>query len=253
MAELEHDLRELGAALAFPPTPDVASAVRRRLEAEVRPPSRLERRRAFVVALAVLVVVIGAVMAVPPARTAILDWLGLRGVRIERTPTAPGTTMRRLSEAELSLGERVTLREARERARYGILVPPDSLGEPDAVYFDPGAPGGQISFVYRDGDDVRLLVSEFRAGIDEEFIQKSAGPGTRIQSVVVNRRPAWWLEGEPHEFFYVDRTTNQVRPETLRLATNTLLWVRGGRTLRIEGEGLARDEAVAIAEGFEPE
>ena len=255
MAELERELHELGAALDFPPTPDVATAVRRRLAAETRPAPRFARRRALVLAFAVLAVAIGAVMAVPPARTAVLDWLGLRGVRIERTPTSPSagtTTVRGLSESGLVLGERVTVAEARRLARYPILLPPESLGDPDAVYLDPSAPGGQVSFLYRDGDEVRLLVSEFRAGIDEEFIQKSAGPATRIEPVSVNGGPGWWLEGEPHEFFFVDPATKQVRPETLRLATNTLLWVSGGRTLRIEGEDLTRDEAVRLAEGFRP-
>lgn len=255
MADLERDLRDLGAALDFPPTPDVATAVRRRLAAEARPAPRLSRRRALVLAFAVLAVAVGAVMAVPPARTAILDWLGLRGVRIERTPTAPSagtTTTRGLSDAELALGERVTLAEARRRARYPILVPPASLGDPDAVYFDPAAPGGQVSFVYRDGDEIRLLVSEFRASVEEEFIEKSAGPGTRIEAVAVNGQPGWWLEGEPHEFFYLDRASGQMRPETLRLAANTLLWVSGERTLRIEGENLTRAEAIRIAEAFRP-
>ncbi len=206
----------------------------------------------IVLALAVLAVAIGAVMAVPPARTAVLEWLGLRGVRIERTPTSPppGRATRGLPEVELSLGDRVTLPEARRRARYQVLLPPRSLGDPDAVYFDPTGPGGQVSFVYREGDQIRLLASEFRAGVDEEFIQKSAGPGTRIESVAVNGSRGWWLEGEPHEFFYVDRATNEVRPETLRLATNTLLWVSGGRTLRIEGKDLTRDQAIRIAEEF---
>ncbi|MDQ3857484.1 MAG: hypothetical protein M3327_03415, partial [Actinomycetota bacterium] len=208
----------------------------------------------LVLALAVLAVAVGAVMAVPPARTAVLEWLGLRGVRIERTPISPspGTTTRGLREAELSLGERVTPREARRRARYEVLVPPASLGDPDAVYFDPIGPGGQVSFVYREGDQIRLLASEFRAGVREEFIEKSAGPGTRIESVGVNGARGWWLEGEPHEFFYVDPATNEVRPETFRLATNTLLWMSGGRTLRIEGEDLTRDEAIRIAEAFGP-
>jgi hypothetical protein len=254
MAELERDLRDLAAALEFPPTPDLATAVRRRLEATERPAPRFSRRRALVLALAVLAVAAGAVMAVPPARTAILEWLGLRGVRIERTPTSPaaGGTTRGLSDAALSLGERVTLGEARRRARYRVLAPPASLGEPNAVYFDPIAPGGQVSFVYREGDQVRLLASEFRAGLREEFIEKLAGPGTRIEPVSVNGAAGWWLEGEPHQFLYVDPRTGNVQPETLRLAGNTLLWVSGRRTLRIEGEGLTKDEAVRIAEAFGP-
>ena len=88
MAELETALRQLGHEVAFPPTPDLASAIRGRLER----PQRFWRRPAAI-ALAVLVVAaIAAVLAVPQSRSAILDWLGLRNVsvvRVEKLPAVP--------------------------------------------------------------------------------------------------------------------------------------------------------------------
>ena len=80
MPELESALRALGAQIEFPATPDLASGLRGRLE---RPRSR---RRPLIIALAALVVVVGAILAVPPARTAVLDWLGLPETRVGHAP-----------------------------------------------------------------------------------------------------------------------------------------------------------------------
>ncbi len=188
-------------------------------------------------------------MAVPAARTAILEFFGLRGVTIERVPTSPVTRTgerEQLPSGTLALGEEVSLAEARRRADYDVIGPPTELGEPDAVYFSEFGPGGQVAYLYGDQRNVRALVIQFSARLEERFIQKAAGPNTRIEPVRVNEGPGWWLEGEPHEFVYVDPATATVRPETLRLATNTLLWEQGERTLRIEGD-LTKAEALAIA------
>ena len=64
MPELEAVLTELGRRVEFPPTPDLAPAVRRRL-GESR-----SWRRLLVLALAVLVVAVAAALAVPAARRA---------------------------------------------------------------------------------------------------------------------------------------------------------------------------------------
>ena len=114
MPELDVALRELGRHVEFPPTPDLASALHGRLERPRR------WRRPLAIALAVLVVAVGAVLAVPPARTAILDWLGLRGVSIVRVDELPPTP----AVERLELGRQVTL----EEAPLWLRVPDD---EPD--------------------------------------------------------------------------------------------------------------------------
>lgn len=251
MPELERDLRALGAILEFPPTPDLAAPVRRRLAAAEPARRRFSLPRGLVVAFAVLLVAVAGVLAVPQARTAVLEWLGLRGVTIERVATAPTVTETAPGSPaveDLFLGRPVTLDEARRRLRYPLLPPPAALGEPDAVYLGEALSGGQVAFVYLDGDEVSALFTQFRAEIEEDFIYKTAGPGTEIEPVTVAGEPGWWLEGRPHEFVYIDPESGQPRPETLRLARNTLLWQRGELTLRIEGD-LSREEALRIAEG----
>ncbi len=240
MPELELELRELGARIEYPPTPDLAGAVGRRLAGEpVRRGFAL--KRALVIALAALAVSVAAVLAVPQARTAILEWLGLRGVTIERVPTQPTAPV----EADLRLGDRVSLAEARRRAGHRVLVPRAAdLGAPE-VYYAIGTSGSQVGFVYRSDDGVRLFITEFRGFLNEDLIRKSAGPETTIERVTVNGEAGFWLEGAPHKFYYVD-DQGQPIAETLRLAGNTLLWTRRALTLRLEGD-LTKAEALRIA------
>jgi hypothetical protein len=242
MPELELQLRELGARIAYPETPDLARAVRRRLAAPRR--RAFPARRALVLGFALLAVAIGAVMAVPPARTAILEWLGLRGATIERVPTQP--TAPPPEQADLGLGERVTLAEARRRAGFRLLRPRLSgLADPDEIYFSSLTTGGQVGFVDRADGRVRSLLTEFQGVLNPDFIQKSAGPETTIARVQVIGEPGYWLAGKPHEFVYTDEN-GQPFFETLRLAGNTLLWEHGDLLFRLEGD-LTRAEALRIA------
>ncbi|HEX5504158.1 MAG TPA: hypothetical protein VFW96_16150 [Thermomicrobiales bacterium] len=95
-ADLERALSDLGARLAYPPTPDLARAVRGRLVAA--PPPRRPFWAAFApaprrlaLALVALALLLAAILgAVPATRTAIADYLGLRGIRIVYvTPSLP--------------------------------------------------------------------------------------------------------------------------------------------------------------------
>jgi hypothetical protein len=220
MAELDAALRELGRQVEFPPTPDLASAIRGRLE-RPRP-----WRRPVAIALAVLVVAIGAVLAVPPARTAILDWLGLRNVKIVRVDELPPTS----PIGRLDLGRRVTLEEA---PRWTV-VPDD---EPDRVYVGDDT----VSLLWGTPDDVRLLLTEFRG---QAFVEKLLTPDVQVERVSVNGRLGAWLE-QPHAVMFKD-PQGQVRDNRARLAGKTLLWQDGEVTLRLEGD-LSKAEALRIA------
>src|SRR5688572_5039015 len=106
-AELEAALRDLGERLAYPATPDLAAAVRRRLATPPEPvgmpwPRRLAAwwdglspRRAFAAA-AVALLLVGAVALalIPTARETVAGWFGVRGIRIvvvDETPTPSPT------------------------------------------------------------------------------------------------------------------------------------------------------------------
>lgn len=228
MAELDVALRELGRNVEFPQTPDLAAAVRRRLGKR-----RWAWRRSVAIALTLLVVALGAALAVPAARTALLDWLGIRGariVRVDKLPPVPAT-------GNLDLGRPVELAEARRLAPW-LLVPADA---PDRAYFSTAIPGGKVNLLWGTPTSVRLLLTEFRAR--ETFIQKLIEPETTAQRVDVGDLGVW-LE-DAHVFAYNDRA-GVFREETSRLAGKTLLWEQGDVTLRLEGK-LSKDEALRIA------
>jgi hypothetical protein len=221
MPELDVALRELGSQVEFPPTPDIASAIRGRLERR-RPWSR----RPLAIALAVLIVAIGAVFAVPPARTAILDWLGLRHVSIVRVDKLPPTE----PIVRLDLGRETSL----ARAPLWALVPDD---KPDRVFVDDGT----VHMLWGDPQKPRLLLSEFRG---DPYIEKVVEGDTEVEPVRVNGRAGAWLE-QPHVVMFKD-PRGRFRDDPPRLAGKTLLWEHGEVTLRLEGD-LTKEQALRIA------
>jgi hypothetical protein len=243
MADLERELREL--RIEWPPTPDLAAAVRPHLAPRPR-----RRPRAARLALAA-VLLLGGAMAVEPARSAILEVLGLKGARIERrepaataAPRAPGA---RLGEG-LGLGRPVTLERARRDAGFELVTPGAGLGAPDAVFLD----AGRVSLVYRAGPGLPrsaetgagLLVSQSLASV-APFIAKAAGAGTRVERLRIGPDLAFRLSGRPHGFAYAS-PSGRVTFEDQRLAGATLLVEHGDVLIRIEGR-VPRDRAIAIA------
>lgn len=247
MTELEQALHDLGGWVEYPPTPNIAAAAGRRLAAEPRPGRRLVQRR-LVLALALLAVAVGAVFAVPSARTAILEFLGLKGVTIERVVTLPQVP----EAADLALGLPTTLEGVRERGAFPVLVP-ERLGDPDAVYVAADAAGGRVSLVYLPDEQlpqagetgVGLLLTEFRGTLEPALIGKLVAGRTSAEEVTVDGEPGLWIEGEAHEVFY-RAPDGEVVADTLRLAGNTLLWEHDGLLLRIEAQ-VPKEEALRIA------
>jgi hypothetical protein len=92
-----------------------------------------------------------------------------------------------------------------------------------------------------------MLITEFRGDLVPGFIGKGVGPGTTLQETSVNGDPGWWIAGEPH-MIYVEVGGNG-RPETLRMAANTLIWEHAGVTYRIESS-LSKADAFRIAAGL---
>jgi hypothetical protein len=237
VSELERELRAL--RVEWPQTPDLAGAVVARLP-ERPPPRRLwVDWPAWRVAVALGAVVVAVVMAVPPARSAVLDLLGFGSVRIERAEPPPSEF-----GSDLTLGEPVTLETARRRAGFGVLVP-EAAGPPDAVYLSDAPP--RVDFVYRPRDGLpQLLVTQLRA-VATPLIEKTIGSATRIERLTVNGDPAFFITGADHGFAYV-LPSGDAAFETQRLAGPTLLVERAdGVLLRVEG-ALTRSATVRIAE-----
>ena len=236
MPELELALRQLGATVAFPPEPDLAAGVRRRLgESSAR---RWAPRRLVAVALAVVVLAVGAAMAVPSARTAVLEWLGIKGVKVTRVETLPKVSLL----SDFGLGERISLAEARRRAPWLVEPHLDNLDPPDQIYYSDAVPLGQVSFLWGSKTEVQLLMTQAQG---EAFAEKMLGSGTEVEPANVDEHAGVWFTGDPHVFLFRDRRGN-IREETARLARNTLLWQREELTVRLEGD-LSKSAALDIA------
>jgi hypothetical protein len=253
MTELERALARLGDELSFPAAPDVSERVLARLAAEPPRARGLFRRRALVVALAVLALALGAAMAVPQARTAILEFFRLRGATVERVETLPRVPPP--SEQSLDLGRPVS--PERLDVELPEVLVPAALGQPDAAYVAPEPYGRRLTLVYEPTDDVPesphtgvgILVSEFVGESDPAFIQKLVDAGATVERVQVGPYPALWIEGGPHVVFFRG-DEGDVFEDQGRLAGNTLLVDRDGVLVRIEG-AIDRARALEIARSLE--
>ena len=238
MSELEPRLR--GSEVEWTETPALAAAVERRLAGAPPPRLRWTRRRVAVLAVAVLAVALAATLAVPGARSAFLELFHLKGATVRVVDELPPVGA---STALEGLGEEVSLAEARRRAGFD-LVRPEALGEPSAVR---AAGGGMVSFVYGEGQKVRVVFSQARGRTGSAFLKKVAGSGAGVRQVTVSGEPGLFISGEPHFFSWVGADGSE-RFEPVYLARDVLLWQRGPLLLRLEGElTLVRARAVAAS------
>ena len=237
--DLERALHDLRVAIAFPDAPDVAGAVVARIAAAapvVLAPRRRARRwqRAAVAAAAFVLVVAGVLALSPRARSVAADLFDVAGIDIHLgTSDEPAPPL----GENLRLGRHVRLAQAQARVDFPIRVP-RAPGPPPAVYLR----GDVVSLAY-DG----VLVTEFAADVGEDFVVKELPTGTVTAAPeVFPGVKGFWFTGEPHRLYYNDDVTGAARSETLRLATNTLVWAEAGVTYRVEAD-VPVAEALRIA------
>jgi hypothetical protein len=219
MAELEHELRGLAAAVEWPPTPPL----RLRLE----PRRARGRLRPLWVAVAVLLLAVAVAFSVPAARSAILRVLHLGGVTVQRVDVLPPAQERPLGA---DLGLPVDARTARETLGAPMRLP--HVTRPPQLYRS----GDAVSALLARPEPV--LLTEFRSGNTPVF-KKILGSGTSAVGLRVGSAPGIWIFGEPHVF----------EPVTVppRLAGNVLIWQVGDITFRLEGRRLTKHDALALA------
>lgn len=182
---------------------------------------RRTHRRLFAVALA-FVFAVGIAFAVPPARSSILRFFHLGGDTIERVQTLPSAERRSLERA---LGERIT--------RAGAA---QMLGRPFAAGAVPLYRSGRTVSAIVDGD---LLFTELRTGSDPAILKKFVDGQARVEGVSLGPNvAAIWVHGR-------HVVSDPMLP--IRLAGNTLVWLRGPITYRLEGRGLTLARATALA------
>ncbi|MDX6543720.1 MAG: hypothetical protein QOK32_1323 [Gaiellaceae bacterium] len=217
MTPLEQALVTLARELDVPAAPDLAPAVRGRLE-----PRRSRRPLVLALAAAILVAVVAA-LAVPAARSTVLRFFHLGGVTVERVETLPPAREQPLAAG---LGSALTPDAARRHLSFQPLLPPGL----DRVYVSDGA---LLAILQERGKPV--LLTEFE---DSIYLKKAVGGQTRIQELRVGQDFGLWIEGARHVF--------QMPQNAPRMAGNVLIWTHRGMTLRLEGR-LTRAEALRLA------
>jgi hypothetical protein len=217
MSDLEATLRELD--VDWPETPDLVGPVMTRIAA---PPKPNWRKRVVAFLLALVVVGGGTLAVSPSARSTVLEWLGLKSVKIERTQPRIG--------ASVDLGPVIDLPE-------GTRVP-RALDDPEA--HDTTLPDGSkvVSLVY----EGPVLVQVFRARVSP-FIQKTVGMGAKLERVP----DGYWITGA-HGFAYESSNGGTFEPQ--RLADRTLLIERNGDLIRVEGK-ISKARALEIADSIQ--
>jgi hypothetical protein len=264
--ELERELRELGALIDYPPTPEAARAARRVLDEE-----GYERPRRFRVAfptlrwaaVATAFVLVVAVPALSPTlRATVSDWFVAGDYQMAGGPAVDGGSAERESEANAPAsgdsksgeavtspaltpqfsGERISLREAQARMAGDLLLPrTPKLGKPDEIYTSPKE---GVVLVYRAGlpplgdTGISLVLTEVPGEVEPAYLAGETAVRSKLDSVMVDGHPGYWgpAERRPSE---MDR----------RLLGNVLLWEQGGVALRLQAN-VQKEQAIRIAESI---
>ena len=261
MEDVKRRLEALAQAMPWPETPNVSARVQaaiadepRRASTRPAPKSRTLVPRwpqavASRVALAVVLVLFAGTAAIPPARSAVLRWLGITGVSITKVKRLPPAS----TTARLALGQPARLAAARREASFKVRVPA-ALGRPDQVLVRGHGPTFTVTLVYRPRaglaelpgrPGIALLLTEFR-GRSTPFIDKMMLASSKIERTPVNGRPGWWLV-DPHEVIVQYAKHGVIDLQSRRLVKGkVLIWESGGLALRLESE-LDRTAALRLA------
>jgi hypothetical protein len=247
----EAHLTESARHFPYPPTPDLALAVRERLAPTPRVPTA--RRRQVGWAALLLLALLIVLMAVPGVRAAVLKALRLGAVEIVLDPTAtatqaaqtptPGPPTPTTLVSVLDLDGETTLEQAQAQVRFPIKVPayPPDLGPPDRVFLQHS--GGSVVvlvwFVPGEPDRVRLSLhllgpGAFFSKIEPEVIAETRVGGER----------ALWTDGP---YILLNRSGSAQQQRLIN--GHTLIWTVGDLTYRLESD-LALEEAVKIGESL---
>jgi hypothetical protein len=242
MADLERALTELGPHIRFPETPHVAERVLSTIaDSDADSARRTVLPRWVTVAVAAVIAVV-LLVSMPVTRGAIAGLLGIGAVEVSIVDSLPPVdTLRDPTGTEM------TLDDARALVAFRVLSLP---AEPSKVYADLRVPGGMITVSYSgSGGGDALFITQMEATTDRGAIEKLLGPGTTITDVDVGGEFGYWIEGEPHVVIVFDKN-GAFYEDSPRMAGNTLLFVRDGLTVRIEGSlDLADALSVALALG----
>jgi hypothetical protein len=252
LVDVETQLREMAADFRYPPIPEISSKVLPRLKLAV--PEKPFYQRKLTWALFALVIIVGGLLAVPPVRAQILEFLQVGVVQIflgepieEPAPTyVPDGSLPRESlipSLQIIAGE-TDLQTAQEQVPFTIRLPsyPADMGEPDLVFLQDMA-GPFLVLVWMDPRQLEQVHLSLHLISPGSYALGKFMPRT-VETTQVNEQPAVWAEGP----YILNMKNGGV--EIYRLIDgHVLIWEEGGLTYRLETD-LPMEEAVRIAESL---
>lgn len=261
---LEEQLRAAAEAFPYPPTPDIARAVRGHVSTTVRGRARPQLRWT----VAALLLFLLSLLAVPQVRAGIGALFRVGAIEVviptplptalpsqepaAENPSPPPTATRHSTPTPLfsvlDLAGETTFAEAGRQANFPLRLPtyPKDLGPPDRVFVqDLGGPA--VILVWMDpghADQARISLHQLGNDI---FGEKTVESREVLEETTVNNRPALWVRG-PHFLRFKGRPDDDF-PEPARLVDgNVLIWEdEDGITFRLETTA-SLEEARRIAE-----
>ena len=240
----EKRLQETARSYEYPPTPDIAHRAAGRLA--LPRPARPGPGRRYVWGTAlILAVLLIAMLAVPPVRAAVLEFIQVGAMRIFFAPASTTVSPLTVIPSLLDLAGATTLSEAQEKASFPILLPsyPPDLGEPDRVFVQ--RVGGPVVILIwtEPGPPEQIRLSLMLLG-QGAFASKGAPPV--VEQTTVNDTEALWMRGSHFLLLYLE---GSVEPTPVAVEGNVLVWEDGEVTYRIESN-LPLEEALRIAESL---
>ena len=261
-------LRDLAGSVEWPAaaaagSPDLADRVRRRLEVGVA--RRLAPRWSTGPGRWRLALVIALVALLALAAVAGALGLGLPGLRLilggsgaTPPPTVAPSATAAAGEpgARLGLGRAVTLDDAGALIGRDLETPTDpNIGSPDAVYVD-ATRRNQVSMVWATRPDlptteapgVGLILMTFDGTLDTGLFNKLIDMGSVVTPLEVAGQRGYWIEGDPHLFFYETKSGGVTDPR--RWVGDALIWSDNSTTYRLESS-LGQEVSLRIAVSLE--
>lgn len=181
-----------------------------------------------------LVGLLATVLVVSPVGATVAEWFGFHGVVVERNDGPPSGT-----PSVPPAGDDLSLTEAAALVDFAPRVPTE-LGDPDQVTVSADRKLLSMSWG-RNESTVRL--DQFDGDVEPRFWKSVAD----AEFVTVGGGDGLWLP-TPHQVALLDGEREVMLPP--RLAAQTLLWIEGGMTYRLEGP-FTQAEAITVAESLD--
>jgi len=240
----EKTVRETAREFPYPPTPDIASAVRHRLRhpRSVRPVLRA--------LAAILLIAVVVMLVVPEVRAAVIEFIRIGAVQIIRgvEPTPRGTPRATRTPSDpnhyasvLELPGETTLADAQARLPYVIPLP-DDLGAPDRVFVRE-ARTPLLTLVWLVPDQPNQVYMSLEILSSEMAATKYDTMDTG-QAVQVNSHVGYWMTDAHRVVYYYDNNEWQ-----RDVQANVLIWEIDRFTYRMEIDA-PLNQALQIAESI---